>query len=143
MQFFKVILTGPLLAMIVFDYYTSYTGARAFFPHSETIPAWFDIGLPIAMSATVLGVNFFTTDLLSPGAAPGFLVLFWLLCIFFDAYTTFLGVGSLRLGGGLSVGSLDIGAISGRLGLEDTIIVAAFSSVLVGSPMFSLWVSKR
>jgi hypothetical protein len=143
-MFFYRIVMVCLLPCVAYDWLTSFLGAVAIFNITQNSPAYF-WGIPLAMSVGAVGMNFVTTEVMAEtGGAPGFMKLFWFLCIVFDIYTTFLGLVQVKVGGGLfSIQTIDPMQILPRTNPTELGAFLVATMVFVVSPMACWWLWKR
>jgi hypothetical protein len=131
-----------LFPAIFYDGYTSYSGAAAYFGQSqnESIILW---GLPLILALTSVVVNFMTVDILADSSA-GFVKFFWFICLVFDLYTTFVGLGNFKISGQVAqVNTLNISQIAQRVDPETMLFLLIGTLLITVSPMFSFWLLKR
>jgi hypothetical protein len=131
-----------LFPAIFYDGYTSYSGAVTYFgaaiTKSEVLWA-----LPIVLSVTALVVNFMTVEILSDNSV-GFVKFFWFVCLIFDCYTTFVGLGNFKITGDVSqANALNISQIAREVDTETMLFLFIGMLLITISPMFSFWLLKR
>ncbi len=141
-MFYKVII-AMLVPCVAYDWLTSLVGAIAFFDLQSGAP-FYMWGIPIAISIGAVAMNFMTTDILGQDGAPSWIKGFWLMCIVFDGYTTLLGLGHVKMGGGIfSIPTTVVGELLGKAGFEGLVVLLIATAVFVASPMAVFWLWKK
>ena len=141
-MFYWVIIV-MLAPCVAYDWLTSLVGAIAFFGLQSGAPIYM-WGIPVAISIGAIGMNFMTTEIFGQEGAPEWIKGFWFMCIVFDAYTTFLGLGHVKMGGGIfSIPTTNVIELFKKVGPEGLIVLAIATSVFVASPMACFWLWKK
>lgn len=137
------IIAVLLLPAVAYDFLTSYNGALSFFNLQEGggIVLY---GLALVVSVTAILINFLTYDLLGDSKTPGFVRIFWFICIVFDFYTALLGLANLKLSGVLfDVRLKNLVLFRDALSIEDLAVLGVGATMIVASPMFAFWLFKK
>jgi hypothetical protein len=143
MLFYRIVMLC-LAPCVAYDWFTSFLGAAAIFNISEKSPGYF-WGIPIALSFGAVGMNFVTTDVMAKdGGAPGFMRIFWFICLIYDAFTTFIGLTQVKVGEGLfAIRTIDPLVIMKQLTPMEAVAFIVGTMVFVVSPMASWWLWKQ
>lgn len=129
---------------IISDWLLSFLGAKAFFNESQNSSALIWI-IALVLSVTALIMNFLTAEIFAESGSHGSLLrALWFVCIFYDIYTTLVGIANMVAGAGLfSIATMNFFELVRLFTPQAMVFVLVGSVIFVASPMMTYWLWKK
>lgn len=148
----KSLVIISLVTVSVFDWFTSFMGATAFFNLGKNSPIhlW---AIPMFVSLGALMFNALTPEIINSrkkineensNSIPIPVVGIWVIAMIYDIYTTYLGLAHIKQGGSLfDMKPMNASIATEDMSLEEIGFLIIATAIFVAMPMFTYWYSKQ